>query len=181
MVAQTRIDTLLRMRQSGASLQQIASRFGITRQRASQLLVKYYGSTRIQDLLTSTDLIRLAGCTQRYICKLQRRGIIQPAKVVGRGRLLWKLETISTVIIYANSHRCRVCNRPLPSNRQVYCSRMCYIEAYKYKNMPEQARKLHRERVTKWIADHPEQARQIEQRKQRKYRAKKLARRYHDT
>ena len=181
MVAQDRLDTMDRMRQSGTSLQQIASHFGITRQRVGQLLAKHYGSTRIQDLLTATELARLAGCTQSYIDKLQRRGVIQPAKVVGRGRTLWKPETTSTVTIYVDSHRCRVCNRPLPSNRQVYCCWACYVEACRYKNRPEQARRRQRESVAKWIADHPEQARQIEQRKQTKYRAKKSAERYQNT
>ncbi|GAJ22083.1 unnamed protein product, partial [marine sediment metagenome] len=86
MVVQTRLDTMHQMRQSGATLDQVGSRFGITRERVRYLLTKHYGSTRIQDLLTAVELARESGCGYWYIVKLKRRGVIQPAMVVGRGR-----------------------------------------------------------------------------------------------
>ncbi|MFC1972219.1 sigma factor-like helix-turn-helix DNA-binding protein, partial [Chloroflexota bacterium] len=80
---QSRVTAMYRMRQSGASLDQIAVRFGISRERVRQLLVRHHGSTRLGDLLTVTELRHRAGCTYNDILKLKRLGIIQSAKVVG--------------------------------------------------------------------------------------------------
>ena len=181
MVTQTKLDTMHQMRQSGATLDQVGSRFGITREGVRRLLTEHYGSTRVRSLLTVTELTWLAGCTYNYIDKLKRRGIIQPAKVVGRGRTLWKPEAIAAIIKYIDRHRCPVCYQPLSSDRLVYCSRQCYLEARRYKNQPEEARRRHNERVKRWLAEHPERARQIQQRKQRRRQAKRSLQRYQTT
>lgn len=175
MISKAKPSSIYQMRQSGATLQQIANRCGISRERVRRLLIKYYGSTRIQDFLTMTELAHLAGCTQRYIYKLEQRGTIKPAKVIGRGRTLWDAETAATITLFIDSHRCRVCNEPVPSNRQVYCSRACALKAPRYENNPEQARRLQKARVAKWRATHPERAREIQRRAERKYQAKKAA------
>jgi hypothetical protein len=54
----------------------------------------------------------------------------------------------------------------VPSNRPVYCSRECYLEAHRYKNQPEEAKRQQNERVKRWLVENPEKARQIQQRKQ---------------
>lgn len=169
------LSVMVQLRQSGASLQQIAGRFGISRERVRQLLVKHCGSTQVHDLLGAQELARKAGCSRNYILKLRRRGIIQPSMVVGGKRTLWKPETVDIIIGYKTSHRCRVCNRPLPDNHWVYCSRRCWIEAYRhrYLNMPEEARRLHNERVARWQNTHPEEAKDIRRRMHKKYAAKK--------
>ena len=169
------------MRQKGATLQQIASTFGLSREGVRWLLTRHYGSTRIQELLSTTELRRLAGCTYNYIDKLKRRGLIQPAMVVGHGRALWPPQTIATIIMYIDRHRCPVCQRPVPTSRLVYCSRGCYLEAHWYKNRSEAARRRQQESTARWRANHLEQAREIDQRKAKKYQAKKSAERYHNT
>jgi len=177
MVAQTRLEAMHQMRQSGATLEQVGSRFGITREGVRQLLTRYYGSTRIHELLTTTELCRLAGCTRKYIKKLKRLHVIQPAKVVGQS-LLWETETIVTIIIYIDRHRCPVCHQPVPSNRQVYCSEACHLEACRYKNLPKEAKRRHDKRVARWEAEHPEEYRQIQQRGRAKQQAKRSLQRY---
>lgn len=152
------------MRQSGATLEQVGSRFGISRERVRQLLTANYGSTRVQELLTATELARLAGCTWKYIDKLRQRGVIQPAKVIGHRTTLWKAESAATVIEYIDNHRCPVCNKTVPTNREVYCSKECYLEARRYKNMPEEKKRRHNELMKRWRDEHPEEARQILQR-----------------
>jgi hypothetical protein len=166
MVVQTRLDTMYQMRQSGITLDQVGSRFGITREGVRQLLTEHYGSTRVQGLLPATGLARLTGISYNYIAKLKRRGVIQPAMVVGHGKTLWKPETIATIILYIDRHGCPMCHDTVPCNRQVYCSRECYLEAHRYKNQPEEAKRRHNERVKRWLAENPEKARQIELRKQ---------------
>jgi len=173
MVVQTKLDIMHQMRQSGATLEEIGSRFGITREGARWLLAKHYGSTRIQGLLTTPEICRLAHCAYNYINKLKRRGVIQPANVVGRGRMLWQLKTVAAITLYIDYHRCPICHQPLSSNRQVYCSWNCYHEAHRYKNWPEEARKQHHERVKRWLAKNPEKVKQIRQREQARQQAKR--------
>lgn len=170
------LETMHQMRQSGGSLRQIGSHFGVSHETVRKRL----SPTRIQNLLTTPEVAHLAGCSQSYIRKLRQQGAIQPT-VTGRGRALWPPETIATIIIYNDGHRCRMCQAPVPSNRHVYCSEACYIEGSRSKNRPEAARKQQRERMARWRANHLEQAKEIEQRKGKRYSAKKSAERYRTT
>jgi len=181
MVVETRLDAMHQMRQAGATLEQVGNCFGISRERVRQLLAERYGSTRVQSLLDTNELCRLADCTLSYINKLKQQGVIRPAKIVGHGRTLWKPETIATLIIYIDRHRCPVCHKTVPSNRQIYCSRECYLEARRYKNLPEEAKRRHNERVARWLAEHTEKARQIQQRKQGRRKAKIALMKYQTT
>ncbi len=165
MLREAERNSMYQMRQSGATLDQIAVHFGISRERVRQLLVKHHGSTRVGELLSTTEVRHRAGYTYNDILKLKRRGIIQPAKVVGRCRTLWKPETVDTIKGYADSRRCPVCSGPLPSNRRVYCSQACWIEG---------SRKLHNEQMRKWRHNHPEKVREIH----RQYHASKSLERY---
>lgn len=178
MAAQNKLETMYRMRQSGTTLDRVGSRFGITREGVRRLLTEHYGSTRIQNLLTVTELVRRTGCGYSYVNKLKRRGIIQPTMVIGHGRTLWDRESVVAVIEYIDRHRCPVCHVPVPSDRFVYCSRQCYLEARRYKNQPEEAKRQHNKRVKRWMAQHPERAKQIEQRKQRRQQAKRSLQRH---
>ena len=133
MLTQNKLDTMYRMRQSGTTLDQVANRFGITREGVRQLLTEHYGSTRVRNLLSVTELAQRAGCNYRYIAKLKRRGVIQPDMVIGHGRTLWKPDTIVTITRYINRHTCPVCQSPVPAHRMIYCSHKCYLEAHRYK------------------------------------------------
>ncbi|MGD9116909.1 MAG: hypothetical protein PVJ61_07035 [Dehalococcoidia bacterium] len=166
MTTQNKLETMYKMRQSGTTLDRVADRFGITREGVRRLLTEHYGSTRIQNLLTVTELIRRAGCGHNYISKLRRQGVIKPAMVIGHGRTLWKPETVGAITGYLHRHTCPVCHHPVPGNRHVYCSHQCYLEANRYKNQSEEFRKRHNERVKRWLSQNPEKARQIQQRKQ---------------
>jgi len=169
------IETMRQMRQSGANLRQIASHFGISHETVRQRL-----SGVTSDKITTAEIARLAGCSKGYIKKLKRQGVIQPA-VASRRRTLWSPDTIATIIIYNDGQRCPVCHQPVPVNRHIYCSRRCYLEAHRYKNSPEPARRRQRESTARWKANHPEQAKEIDQRKGKRYQAKKSAERYQNT
>lgn len=134
MLTQNKLDIMYQMRQSGTTLSQVASRFGITREGVRQLLTDHYGSTRVRNLLTVTELAQRAGCNYRYIAKLKRRGIIQPDMVIGHGRTLWKPHTIAAITRYIDRHTCPICQSPVPANRMTYCSQKCYLEAHRSKN-----------------------------------------------
>lgn len=162
------------MRQHRATLDQIASHFGISLSGVSNLLVKHYGTTQIDGLLTVAELARLTGLTTAYIIKLKRRGVIQPVQI-GRKNRLWAPETIAAIIIYNDGHpqRCRVCHAPLPPGYWVYCSRACRMKQYSYKNKSDEAKRRHKARVKRWRQAHPRQARQISQRAMQKFLDKK--------
>ena len=166
---------IIQKRQAGASLQQIAECFGISRERVRQLLVRRWGSTQVSGFLTTVELQRQSHCNYAYVQKLTLRGVIKPAKIIGNKRKLWKPETVDIVVRYIASHRCPVCNGPLPSNRSIYCSQACYTETYRhrYVKMSLQERKKHNERVRRWEKKSPEKAREIRRRKQKAYSARK--------
>lgn len=135
MIMPVKLDRIYHMRQEGATLQQIADDFGISRQRVSQVLIKHYGTSDVHGFLTTSELSRLASTTRQVITSLRRRGIIQPARFAGR-RTLWKPETIAAIIICNDSHRCRVCHAPLPTKRWEFCSEACRIKGRRYKTSP---------------------------------------------
>lgn len=140
------------MRESGATLQQIADHYGISREGVRQLLLKHYGSSRPRALLDISEVSRLAGCTRMDIFKLKRRGIIKPARVVGRGRTLWTHDTVDIVKTYRDSLRCKVCDGPLPSNHWVFCSWSCWVEASRYRNRPQLQKNMQKQRVARYFA-----------------------------
>jgi len=146
-------NSLYGMRESGATLQQIADHYGISREWVRQLLIKRYGSSRPGGLLDIGEVSRLAGCTRMDIFKLKRRGIIRPAQVVGRGRTLWTRDIVDAVKEYRDNLRCRVCGGPLPSNHWVFCSWLCWSKASEYQNRPQQQRDLQKERMARYFAE----------------------------
>lgn len=181
----TKFDNVYLMRQSGATLQEIATHFGTSRERVRQWLVKHYGSTKIHPYLTTVDLARKANCDLTYIYRLRRQGAISAVKVSGKKKLLWDPEVAYIVTQYVRSRLCRVCKRPLPRDRWAYCSEECYTQFFaeaqkhSYLRMSEPQKITHNQRVARWVKAHPQQARRIRVRGQQKYYAKKSARRYH--
>ena len=151
----TKFDNVYLMRQSGATLQEIATHFGTSRERVRQWLVKHYGSTKIHPYLTTVDLARKANCDLTYIYRLRRQGAISAVKVSGKKKLLWDPEVLYIVTQYVRSRLCRVCMRPLPKDRWAYCSEECYTQFFaeaqkhSYLRMSEQQKITHNQRVAK--------------------------------
>lgn len=175
------LHSLDEMVQSGASLEQIADELRVDREKLTGLLLKQHGST--QGVITTRDLARQACLTRSYISKLERRGIIQPVKIADRGDRLWSPETVATIIIFRdkNRKRCRICNRPVPSDRRVYCSEACRIEGRRFEYQPDAVRQRHKERTLEWAKAHPEMVREIHRRAYQKYWSKKSLQRYQTT
>ncbi|GAH45167.1 unnamed protein product, partial [marine sediment metagenome] len=49
---------------------------------------------------------------------------------------------------------------------------------HRYKNQPKEKKRQRDERAKRWLAEHPEKARQIQQRKQARQKAKRARQRY---
>ena len=134
------------MRQSGATLQQIADKIGKTKERVRQILVQNYGSTRHQ-LISTEQLCRLSGLPRNQIVQLHQDGAIIPAVEWNAGRcyLLWPAATVKYIIGYFKTHRlCNICHRPVPKGRRTFCSEQCCKEGHKYSYRSPEAREKHR-------------------------------------
>lgn len=150
-LSQAKLDSIHKMRQSPASLEEVASHFGMSRQAVWELLVRYYRSAKVEGLLTMAELARLTGYSQNYLHRLKVRGIIEAVNI-GRKRTLWKPETIAIIMIYGDQHPpiCRMCDQPLPPGRSAFCSDPCQIEGGRFKNRPQAVKERQR-----WRQAHP--------------------------
>lgn len=124
------------MRQSGATLQQIADKIGRTRERVRQILVRKYGSTK-NKLISTEQLCKLLGLPRNRVMGLYRDGIITPAREwdtrIGHF-ILWHPATWGQIIYYYKTNRlCKMCNSYIPKGRRYYCSKQCYEEGHKYR------------------------------------------------
>jgi len=141
------------MRHSGASLQQIASKIGRTKERVRQILVRNYGSTK-HNLISTEQLCKLSGLPRNCIMKLYQDGVFTPVREwdtsIGH-YLLWSPATAEQVNIYYKTHRlCKMCHCPIPKVRLVYCSEQCYKESHKYKYRSTEAKQRHLRSVKRY-------------------------------
>jgi len=134
------------MRQSGASLQQIANRMGRTKERVRQILIENYGSTR-RKLISTEQLGRILDLYRNRIIELYQDGVITPAAEWDTGNrhyLLWSPDTVEQIIGYYKTHQiCRICCHPIPKGRRFYCSEECCREGQKYRYKKAEAKQRH--------------------------------------
>jgi len=149
--------TICNMRQSGATLQQIADEIGKTKERVRQILVENYGSTKHQ-LISSEQLCKLLGLPRNRVIELYQGRVIIPAVEwdTGAGRyLLWSPTTAEEVNIYYKTPRlCRMCHCPIPKGRWVFCSEQCYKEGHKYRYKSIEAKQRHIRSVKRYGEEH---------------------------
>lgn len=140
------IDIIYNMRQSGATLQRIGDEVGITKERVRQILVKNRGSTK-HELISSEQLSRVLGLPRNQGIELYEDSVITPVAEWNRGNrhyLLFSPTTAEQIISYYKSHRlCKICRRPIPRGRRVYCSEQCYKEGHKYRYKSIEAKQRH--------------------------------------
>ena len=131
-------DIIFEMRRSGAPMREIAEKIGRSKERVRQILVRGFGSTE-HELLSTLQLCNLSGLPRNRIVELYQDGIIAPSTKWDAGNrdyLLWSAETVQTISTYYQTHRlCKVCNKPMPKNRILFCSDTCRQERHKYKYM----------------------------------------------
>lgn len=137
-------NAILAMRNNGATLQQIADKIDRTKERVRQILTSYYGSTK-HKLISTEQLRKSLGLSRNRVIELYENNVIAPARVwnTSNGRhLLWSPTAVEKVTAYYHKNRlCRMCNKPIPMGRRVYCSDDCYKEGHKYKYMTVSAKK----------------------------------------
>jgi len=72
-------DIIYDMRQSGATLSQIADRIGRTKERVRQILLRNYGSTK-HKLISTEQLCKLVGLNRGRVMELYRDGAVIPVR-----------------------------------------------------------------------------------------------------
>jgi len=153
--------TVYDMRQSGATLQQIADKIGRTKERVRQILIKNYGSTEHQ-LISGGQLCRRLGLPKGRIIELCQGGVISPVAEWDTGNrhyLLFSPAVAEQVDIYYKTHRlCKVCHRPIARGRKVYCSKQCFKESRKYKYKSAEAKQRQLRNVKRYRERHKQMA-----------------------
>jgi hypothetical protein len=133
-----RIKEMVELRNEGNTLQEIGNKFGITRERVRQLLVKYNGTSEMKNLVSRYALSKIIGCTEGTIRRHEKSGIIKP-KHIGLFYLYKRSDAkkiasiIKRPILPAVMRICRECGavfyrRPYeirPQSPGNYCSRQC--------------------------------------------------------
>jgi hypothetical protein len=129
---------ILQMRQAGAPMREIAEKAGVSKERVRQILARRLGSTH-HEWLSTLQLCTMTGLPRNRIMDLRDGGVIAPAYTWDAGKRhyeLWGPGVVRTVADYYAKHRlCKVCNKPLPKNRILFCSDECRQERHKYKHM----------------------------------------------
>ncbi|MDD5289469.1 MAG: hypothetical protein PHY28_10215 [Dehalococcoidales bacterium] len=132
------------MRRAGVPMREIAEKIGRSKERVRQILVRGLGTTNHQ-LLSTLQLCNQAGLPRNRIVELYQNGVIAPAAKWDAGNrdyFLWSPETVQKISSYYQTHRlCKVCNKPLPKNRILFCSDECRRERHKYKYMTPDEKK----------------------------------------
>jgi len=131
------------MRRAGSSMREIAEKIGRSKERVRQILSKGLGTTN-HDLLSTLQLCNRSGLPRNRIIEMYHDGVISPVNKWDAGKrdyLLWSPEAVVTIKAYYQTHRlCKVCNKPLPKNRILFCSDDCRHEKHKYKYMTPEGR-----------------------------------------
>jgi predicted nucleic acid-binding Zn ribbon protein len=141
------------MRRSGATLQQIADKLNRTRERVRQILVKHYGSTN-HNLISTETLRKQLGFSRYRLIDMYQNRVITPERewhTNGICHLLWSPDTAEQVTGYLHTHRrCKMCHRPVPGGRRVFCSDACYLEDHKYKHKTAEKKRKHLDSVKRY-------------------------------
>jgi len=137
---------IFEMRESGAPMREIAEKTGISKERVRQILSRAMGSTK-HKWLSTLQLCETTGLPRNRVLDLEEQGVISPVSNWSAGKrhyLLWPPESCRAIAqFYATHHLCRVCNKPLPKNRVLFCSYGCRQERHKYKYMtPEEKQRV---------------------------------------
>jgi len=150
----TNSDIVTAMRESGASLEQIAVVIGRTKERVRQILVKTNGSTKHR-LLSTQQLYQQVGLPRNRIIELYKGGIIKPKAEWTTGNhhyLLWPSNIAEIITNYYNNKRlCKICGQLLRKGRWVYCSTSCYREGQKYKYKSDEAKQKHLKNIKEYL------------------------------
>ncbi len=137
-------EIIFEMRAAGSPMREIAKKVGISKERVRQILNRNAGTTK-HKWYSTLQLCEESGLPRNRVLELQSLGVIKPTFTWDIGKrhyLLWPPEAVSGITQYYSTHHfCRVCNKPLPKKRILFCSDACRQERHKYKYMTLEEKK----------------------------------------
>ncbi len=171
---------ILAMRDEGQTLAEIGRHYGITKQRVSQVLISYRGTTKIDTLVSVNKIASQIGCSPDTLKKkLSQKGIAQ-VNIGGISTVPSKLlPEIHQLTKDFRSPTCRECGAQVPQRRRFFCSTRCKIRWHdKLGNTRAEHRAIQCKATRKWQQNNPEKTRQTRLKASRKLREKASLERY---
>jgi hypothetical protein len=124
-------DLIATLRSEGRTLQQIGDRLGVTRERVRQVLREHFPNC--SPPLSTEEAAKTLGMSYCQFRSAAKHLGIQPVSRT-RNRIWWSLDVLPIVRAAQKPRSCRICGRPLPSPRHVYCSKQCLSQGRRYAN-----------------------------------------------
>ena len=158
------------MRQEGHTLQGIAFKFRLSKERIRQILPE----KGFQNLLTTPEIVKIIPrCTEFKLHKLYNQGHIEHQILSGK-RILWSRDIVSKVTALLVAPKCKVCGNSVTGSKRVYCSSDCHYKGSSlYRYWSPVRKKSHAEHCRTWKIRNPEAAKVIDRNAGRRYREKK--------
>jgi len=107
-VVTSRAQLIYNMRKEGTTLKDIGTAFSLSKERIRQILCRNYGSTRISNLLSTSELCIQADRSLYMVNKLAEGGLLAP-HYVGKHRY-WTSNTVS-LVKELSKRTCEICGR----------------------------------------------------------------------
>lgn len=163
------------LREAGYSLEQIAEKGGVTRERIRQIINRYYPGVKSK-LLSERQVAKTFGVSPYTINSLRRRGLIHPVPIGDTHRFDEKaVEEIKAAL----NRPCRICGNPIfPGNTKLCekCSAMMRDEKLRL-SLPGEREKL-KKAVKRWNETHMGEVRILRRNNSAKFRARIAKRNY---
>ena len=139
------------LREAGYSLEQIADKGGVSKERVRQIIKKFYPGTKPK-LLSQRQVAKRFGVSPGTIANLRKRGLVCPVRIGNTCRYDEKtVEEVKTVL----NRPCRICGNPVfPGNIKLCekCSAMMRDQKLRL-SLPGEREKL-KKATKRWKATH---------------------------
>jgi transcriptional regulator with XRE-family HTH domain len=170
-VSPSTVELLIYERNKGKSLRQLGQMFGLSHERARQILAKH--SPSLVTFLAESKVAVKLGYPVSWLINLRKEEIIKPTKPAGRW--LYSEEQFRQIpSLIAEMRRCDRCGKLRPKGYQRFC-RECsqYRKKNNYRSFSPEEKAKHRKHSLAWRKANPEKWKEIARRAQRKYRGKR--------
>jgi len=115
-------DEIKQLRDQGYTLQQLADKFGCTKERMRQLLKKYRGTTKVP-MLSEHTAVKALRCDGKALRELRAEGLLNPIRI--NNFVYYTEEEIEKARKLLEKY-CKACGKPV-SRKKTLCSE-CFKE-----------------------------------------------------
>lgn len=163
------------LREAGYSLEQIAEKGGVTRERIRQIINRFYPGVKSK-LLSERQVAKTFGVSPSTISSLRRRGLIHPVKIGDTYRFDEKtVEEVKTAL----NRPCRICGTPIfPGNTKLCEKHSAMMRDQKLRLSLPGERETLKKAVKRWNETHMEEVRILRRNNSAKFRARISKRNY---